>query len=172
MNLYEYQRSRSSKVSQVQHFQTSFAQKPLGWLKSNFIWSLHGMWGMKICSNVPGHMTMPTYGKKKNFKNLLFRIHEADDLETWYTGSGPRVLPMFSCDDPGLTLTIFWQCQICFRLLLHRWTLIQHWVLMYFQVYSNSAYPQHSDERYRANGPLVSFVPCIYLPCWLIPLIS
>ena len=46
------------------HFQTSYAQKPLGWLKPNFIWSLHGMWGMKICSNVPGHMTMHIYGEK------------------------------------------------------------------------------------------------------------
>ena len=26
---------------------------------------------------------------------------------------------------------------------------------MYFQVCSNSTYPQHSDERYRINGPLV-----------------
>ena len=26
---------------------------------------------------------------------------------------------------------------------------------MYFQVCSNAAYPQHSDERYRTNGPLV-----------------
>ena len=25
---------------------------------------------------------------------------------------------------------------------------------MYFQVCSNSAYPQHSSERYRTNGPL------------------
>ena len=22
------------------------------------------MWGMKICSNIPGHMTMPIYGEK------------------------------------------------------------------------------------------------------------
>ena len=43
----------------------------------------------------------------KNFKNLLIRNQEADDLETWYTASGTRVLPMFSYDDPGLTLTIF-----------------------------------------------------------------
>ena len=42
----------------------------------------------------------------KNFKNLL-QNQEADDLETWYTASGTRVLPMFSYDDPGLTLTIF-----------------------------------------------------------------
>ena len=27
---------------------------------------------------------------------------------------------------------------------------------MYFQVCSNSTYPQHSGERYRTNGPLVS----------------
>ena len=28
---------------------------------------------------------------------------------------------------------------------------------MYFQVCSNSTYPQHSGERYRTNGPLVIF---------------
>ena len=43
----------------------------------------------------------------KNFKTLLLRNQEADDLETWYTASDTRVLPMFSYDDPGLTLTIF-----------------------------------------------------------------
>ena len=26
---------------------------------------------------------------------------------------------------------------------------------MYFQICSNSAYPQHSGEQYRTNGPLV-----------------
>ena len=64
MNHYEYQMVRviywtSSKVTQIQHFQSSFAQKPLGRLKPNIIDSLHEMWGMKICSNVPGHMTIP-----------------------------------------------------------------------------------------------------------------
>ena len=43
----------------------------------------------------------------KNFKNLLLRNQEADDLETWYTASGIRVLLMYSYDDPRLTLTIF-----------------------------------------------------------------
>ena len=43
----------------------------------------------------------------KIFKNLLLRNQEADDLETWYTASGTQVLPMFSYDDPGLTLIIF-----------------------------------------------------------------
>ena len=59
----------------------------------------------------------------------------------------------------GWPLPFLWPGQICFRMLLHGWKLIhaQHWVLMYFQVCSNSAYPQHSSERYRTNGPLVSF---------------
>ena len=56
----------------------------------------------------------------------------------------------------GWPWPILWQGQICFRMLLHGWKLIQHWVLMYFQVCSNSAYPQHSGERHRPNGPLVS----------------
>ena len=42
----------------------------------------------------------------KNFKNLLPN-QEADDLETWYSALSTRVLPVFSYDDHGLTLTIF-----------------------------------------------------------------
>ena len=91
MNLYEYRRSRSfidlrQRVTQIQHFQTSFAQKPLGRLKPNFMWRLHGMWGMKICSNVPGHMTMPIYGEK--LKKSSSSEIRGDDLETWYTALG------------------------------------------------------------------------------------
>ena len=43
----------------------------------------------------------------QNFKNLLLRNQEADDLGTWYTASGTQELPMFSYDDPGLAMTIF-----------------------------------------------------------------
>ena len=49
---------------------------------------------------------MPIYGKKLK-KHLFLGNQEADDLETWYTASGARVLPFYSNDDPGLTLTIF-----------------------------------------------------------------
>ena len=42
----------------------------------------------------PSHMAkmtaMPKYGE--NLKNLLWN-QKADDLETWYTASGARVLP-------------------------------------------------------------------------------
>ena len=55
----------------------------------NFNVAFVGMLGMKMCSNIPGNMTMmtsrPIY--EKNFKNLL-QNQEADDLETWYTASG------------------------------------------------------------------------------------
>ena len=52
----------------------------------------------------------------------------------------------------GWPWPFLWQGQICFRMLLHGRKLIQHWVLLYFQVCSNSAYPQHS------GGPLVARV--------------
>ena len=66
-----------------------------------------------------------------------------------------------SYDDLGLILIIFMTESNCFRMLLHRWKLIQHWVLMSFQVCSNSTYPQHSGERYRISCPLV-----LVLSCW------
>ena len=46
--------------------------------------------GMKIYSNVPGHMTkiasMPIYDK--NFRNLLLWNQAANDLENLYTALG------------------------------------------------------------------------------------
>ena len=69
-----------------------------------------------------------------------------------------RVLMYYQCFHTitlGSPWPFLWQGQTCFRMLLHGWKLIQHWVLMYFQVCSNSAYPQHSGKRYRTNDPLV-----------------
>ena len=43
----------------------------------------------------------------KTLKNLLLRNQKADDLETWDAALGARVLPIYSNDDPGLTLTYF-----------------------------------------------------------------
>ena len=69
MTIYDYPWSRwfidlCPRWLRFNIFQTSFPQKPLGWLKPNFLWSLHGMWGINICSNVPGHMSMPIYENK------------------------------------------------------------------------------------------------------------
>ena len=46
------------------------------------------MWGMKICSDVPGHMTVPIFGEK--LKKSSSSEPKADHLETWYTASGTR----------------------------------------------------------------------------------
>ena len=44
---------------------------------------------------------------KKLKKNLVLPNQEAHVLGTSYKASGARALPIFSNDDPGLTLTIF-----------------------------------------------------------------
>ena len=49
-----------------------------------------------------------------------------------------RVLKYYQCFHMmtlGWPWPFLWQGQICFRMLLHGWKLIQHWVLMYFQVF-------------------------------------
>ena len=92
----------------------------------------------------------------KNFKNILLQNQEADDLETWYTATGTPVLPMFSYDDPELTLTIFMTGSDLFlnaSAWVKAYTALA--VLMYFQICSNSVYPQHAGEQYRTNVPLV-----------------
>ena len=43
----------------------------------------------------------------KKLKNLFLRNQKTEDLETWYSASGARVLQVCSNDDPGLTLTYF-----------------------------------------------------------------
>ena len=48
---------------------------------------------MKMCSNVPGHMTKMASRSYvlKTYKNHILRNQVADDLETWYTASGTQV---------------------------------------------------------------------------------
>ena len=63
------------------------------------------MWGMKICSNFAGHMTMLIYGKKiiefffetkRPMTMILNILHQVLDYHN-----------LFSNDDPELTLTMF-----------------------------------------------------------------
>ena len=91
-----------------QHFQTSSPQKPLDRSKSNFIWSLHGMGGMKDCSTGPGHMTkmiaMPIYDK--DLKKISFSGTKRPMVMK--LGMHHRVLEYYqvcSNDDPGLTFS-------------------------------------------------------------------
>ena len=76
------------------HFQTSSSQKPLGRLKLNFIWRLHGMGERKFIQMVlviwPRWPPCPYM--VKTLRNLLLRNQKAYDLETWYAALGARVL--------------------------------------------------------------------------------
>ena len=92
-----------------QHFQTSSPHKLLGRLKTNFIWSLHGMGERKIVQAVL--VTRPRWPPCpymiKPLKNLLLRNQKADDLETWYAASMFKYYQTCSINDTGLTLTYF-----------------------------------------------------------------
>ena len=114
--------------------------------------------GMKIYSNVLGHMTKmvsrPIYGKNLQNSSSL----EPRGCWPWnfvycigYSSTTKFVQMIITM---GWPCPFLWHGQICFLMLLHRWKLIQH-TIMYFQAYSNSAYPMHSGEWYRATGPLV-----------------
>ena len=85
----------------------------------------------------------------KTFKHLMtLKLGIQDRVLKYY-----KYVQMMTLSWPWPFL---WHGQICFLMLLHGWKLIQH-IVMYFQACSNSAYPQHSGERYRTNGPLVPF---------------
>ena len=60
-----------------------------------------------------------------------------------------HALGLFSNYDPGFPLIIFVTVSNLFQIFLYG---LHRIVLLYFQVCSNSAYPQHPDERYRTNG--------------------
>ena len=145
-----------SKITQIQYFQTSLPQNNTRLLKPNFIWSLHGTLGMKMCLTVPGHMikvaSMRIYWKKKNFKSFLLRNQEAGDLETWYTASGTHELLNWFKWWPWVHLDHFYDSQICFLMLLHGRNLIQH-----IAMYSNRVLIQHiRSTQVSDTGPLVS----------------
>ena len=111
-----------------------------------------GEWNFIKCSWSHGNAHIC---KRKTFKIFFFGTKRPMALKL---GIQHWVFEYYHCAYImilGWTWPFVWHCQICFWMFLHGWKLIQHWVLMYFQVCSNSAYPQHSGERYRANGPLV-----------------
>ena len=91
-----------------------------------------------------------------NIKILLLR-----NLETWYTAWGTQVLPNLFKWWPWIDLDHFVTWSNLFPN-ASAWVkaYLQH-IVIYFQACSNSAYPQHSGERYRTIDPLVSdFLDC------------
>ena len=150
MNLYEYKRSRSFRFN-ISNFFCSETSRPFEakfhmeppWDVGNenlFKWSR---------SHDHAHIWW------KTSKIFFFRTKRPMTLKL---GIQHRVLEYYQCFHMmtlGWPWLFLWQGQTFLRMLLHGWKLIQHWVLMHFQVCSNSAYRQHSGERYRTNGPLV-----------------
>ena len=140
-----------SKVTQIQHFKTSFPKITLGQLKPNFVLSLHGILGWKFVQMfrvtwprwLPGSYIVKIWKTKSFFgtkKPMILKL-----------GIQLRVLKYYqisSNEDTGWPCPFLWHGQICFVMLLHGWKLIQH-IVIYFEGYSNSAYPMHSGERYR-----------------------
>ena len=96
----------SSKVTQIQHFQTSFPQKLLAADWSQISYGTSMGCGERKCVQM-FQVTWPIPYTVRNFKNRLLWRQEADDLETWYIASSTRVLSVFSNVVPGLTVTIF-----------------------------------------------------------------
>ena len=82
------------KVTQIQHFQTSFPQKHKAVRSQISYRAIMGCWEENLFKYSGSHDQdgfQAIYGK--NLKNLLLQNQEADDLETWYTAMGTQVLP-------------------------------------------------------------------------------
>ena len=77
--------------------QTSFPQKNTSPFEAKFHMEPPWHIRIKMCSNVPGHMTKmtsrPFYDKNFQLINLFLRNQGADDLGTWYTALSAQVLP-------------------------------------------------------------------------------
>ena len=124
-----------SKVTQIQHFQTSFARKLLGRFHMEPPWDVANE-NLFKCSRSHDHAhrwwkTSKIFFITKRPMTLKLSIQH-------------QVLEYYQCFHMmilGWPWPFLWQGHICLRMLLHGWKLIQHWVLIYFQVCSNSAYP-------------------------------
>ena len=101
MNLYEYQRSRSfidlgPRSLRFTTFSNFFSLRTARPIEAKFHVAPPWDGGMKVYSNVPGHMSnmaaMSPY-RVKTLKNLFLWNQTADDLESWYAASGTQVLP-------------------------------------------------------------------------------
>ena len=118
MNLYEYQRSRSS--IDLRHFHTSFTEKPLGRLKPNLMWILHWMGELKFVQldQVTWPRRPPCPYMVKTWKILLLWNQKADDLESFYAASGTWVLPSLFKWWLWVDLDVFYGkvklCPLCF----------------------------------------------------------
>ena len=156
--LYDNPRSRSFFdlcPRSLRYISNFFSSKTTSPFEAKFHMELQWDVGMKICSNVPGHMTKmassPIYGKTLQ-KSLCSKPR---DWLPWnlvysiaYTSTTKFVQMM--------TLGWPWPFLMTWPNLFPNasaWVKLTQHIVMYFQ--ACSAYPMHSGERYRSNGPLV-----------------
>ena len=150
MNLYEYQRSRSfidlcPRSLRFNIFKLLFLKKNTRPIEAKFYIESPRDIGIKIYSNVPGHITKmasrPIYGKN------LQKSPSTEPRGRWpwnlvssigYS-STTKFTQMMTL---GWSWPFLWQGQICFIMLLMGESLYS--IVMYFQGCSNSAYPVHS----------------------------
>ena len=91
-----------------QHFQTSPPQKPLGRLKPNFIWSLHGIAERKFVQTVL--VTWPRWPPCPYKVKILKKSCPSEPKDRWPWNLQHRVLMYYQIypnDDSGFTLTYF-----------------------------------------------------------------
>ena len=93
----------------------SFTSSPLGLLgqlKQNFIWRLHRLEEQRFFHTigVTWQRWLPCPYMVKTFKNRLLWKQLASVIETWYTASGTKGLPLVSSNgDPRLIFDLFTQ---------------------------------------------------------------
>ena len=112
---------------------------------------------IKLCSNVPGHMTKmasrPVYSKNLQ-KSPTLQPRGWWPWNLVYSIGYSNITRFVQIMTLGWLWPFLQHGPVCFPVLLHRWKFIQH-IVMYFQACSISAYPMHSSERYTTSGPLV-----------------
>ena len=152
-----------SKVTQIQHFKTSFPKTTLGQLKPNFILSLHGILGWKFVQMF--RVTLPRWLPGSYMVKIWKKNPSSKPRSRWswnlvYGFGYSRTIKFLQMKTLGWPCPFLWHDQICFVMHLHGWKLIQH-IVIYFESYSNSAYPMHSVNDTGPYGPLV----CMYFTC-------
>ena len=140
-----------SKVTQIQHFKTSFPKTTRGQLKPNFVLSLHGILGWKVVQMF--RVTWPRWLPGSYMVKVWKKNPSSEPRSRWswnlvYGFRYSSTIKFLQMKTLGWPCPFLWHGQICFVMLLHGWKLIEH-VVIYFEGYSNSAYPMHSGERYR-----------------------
>ena len=123
----------------------------LGQLKPNFVLSLHRILGWKFVQMF--RVTWPRWLPGSYMVKIWKKKSSSEPRSRWswnlvYSFGYSSTIKFLQMKTLGWPCPFLWHGQICFMMLLHGWKLIQH-IVIYFEGYSNSAYPMHSGERYR-----------------------